>query len=155
MKKFFALFFILFTSSLISNAQNARKAFKQLSEMEGLWKMTTAKGFIIEEWKKSNNIKMVGKSYMVKNTVDTVLLEEVLLHRIKKEIKYIPTVMDQNDRQPIPFKLIENRDGKFVFENKEHDFPQRIIYNITDPKKLHVRIEGSKNGVFKFSDFNY
>ncbi len=37
-------------------------------------------------------------------------------------------------------------DGKVVFENPEHDFPQRIIYERGDEGSLGARIEGIQNG---------
>jgi hypothetical protein len=155
MKIFFVLLFLLFTSCITSNAQSTRKVFKQLSAMEGLWKMNTAKGFIYEEWTLKDRNTLSGKSYSIKNEKDTMLLEEVVMKRTKKEIFYTPTVMDQNNRQPIQFKLVEQSGDIFVFENKAHDFPQRIIYEIKNSKNLHARIEGMKNEVFKFSDFIY
>ncbi|MDZ4804721.1 MAG: DUF6265 family protein [Candidatus Eisenbacteria bacterium] len=35
---------------------------------------------------------------------------------------------------------------RVVFENLEHDFPQRILYWLDDEKRLHARIEGTMNG---------
>ena len=43
---------------------------------------------------------------------------------------------------PTPFKLIETGDKRAVFENKEHDFPQRILYWVDAAGALHARIEG-------------
>jgi hypothetical protein len=43
---------------------------------------------------------------------------------------------------PTPFKLVENGDRRVVFENKEHDFPQRISYWLDAAGALHARIEG-------------
>jgi len=43
---------------------------------------------------------------------------------------------------PTPFKLIEVGDKRAVFENKEHDFPQRILYWVDAKGALHARIEG-------------
>src|SRR5262249_49669185 len=47
---------------------------------------------------------------------------------------------------PTPFELIELADERVVFENKQHDFPQRILYWRTRDGALHARIEGSKGG---------
>lgn len=49
-------------------------------------------------------------------------------------------------RQPAtPFKMIEMAANKVVFENPEHDFPQRIIYE-REGDTLTARIEGTQNG---------
>lgn len=41
-----------------------------------------------------------------------------------------------------PFVLVETGDKRAVFENKAHDFPQRILYWIDARGALHARIEG-------------
>ena len=44
---------------------------------------------------------------------------------------------------PTPFRLKELGPGRrVVFENPEHDFPQRILYWRTDDDALHARVEG-------------
>jgi len=49
-------------------------------------------------------------------------------------------------KAPTAFHLAE-LDGKHVvFENPEHDFPQRILYWIDDEGRLHGRIEGTEDG---------
>lgn len=47
---------------------------------------------------------------------------------------------------PTPFKMIEMKDKRVVFENKEHDFPQRILYWLDGRGALHARIEGPQGG---------
>ncbi len=60
-------------------------------------------------------------------------------------VTYNPTLPDQ---QPVSFKLTEIRDGQYIFENKAHDFPQRIIYKI-DNNQLSVTINGNTPKGFK------
>jgi len=47
---------------------------------------------------------------------------------------------------PTPFRLVESADKRAVFENKAHDFPQRILYWIDAAGALHARIEGPQDG---------
>jgi hypothetical protein len=49
--------------------------------------------------------------------------------------------------------MTESDKATFTFENKEHDFPQRIIYRIINPDSVVARIEGVKNG--KPGSFDY
>ena len=42
----------------------------------------------------------------------------------------------------VPFRAIENTVERIVFENKEHDFPKRILYWRSEDGALHARIEG-------------
>jgi hypothetical protein len=46
-------------------------------------------------------------------------------------------------RPPVPFWLKEAADKRVVFENLEHDFPQRILYWLDPEGRLHARVEGS------------
>jgi hypothetical protein len=48
-------------------------------------------------------------------------------------------------RTPVPFCAIELTDSRVVFENREHDFPQRILYWL-EKGALHARIEGTIDG---------
>jgi hypothetical protein len=47
---------------------------------------------------------------------------------------------------PTPFKLVEISDRRAVFENRQHDFPRRIVYWLDTAGALHARIEGPQGG---------
>lgn len=47
---------------------------------------------------------------------------------------------------PVAFRLVESTAKRVVFENKEHDFPQRILYWLDTEGALHARIEGPQHG---------
>jgi Domain of unknown function (DUF6265) len=49
-------------------------------------------------------------------------------------------------RAATPFRAIENAKNRVVFENKDHDFPTRILYWLGADAKLHARIEGKMHG---------
>ena len=49
-------------------------------------------------------------------------------------------------RAAVSFPMIALEERRVVFENPDHDFPQRIIYEIDDGGALHARIEGVQNG---------
>lgn len=49
-------------------------------------------------------------------------------------------------RPATPFRLKEAAAKRVVFENPEHDFPQRILYWLTEDGALHARIEGTLKG---------
>ena len=51
-----------------------------------------------------------------------------------------------NAAPPTEFKAIELTSTKVVFENKAHDFPQRVIYTKNADGTLAARIEGTING---------
>ncbi len=49
-------------------------------------------------------------------------------------------------RAATPFELAEQSDGRVVFENTGHDFPQRVIYERVDQDTLRARVEGRIDG---------
>lgn len=49
-------------------------------------------------------------------------------------------------RPATPFGLVELKNKRVVFENAKHDFPQRIIYWLSDDGALHAKIEGTQGG---------
>jgi hypothetical protein len=51
-----------------------------------------------------------------------------------------------NGAPATPFCMVELGDRRVVFENKEHDFPQRILYWMDAENRLHARVEGTVAG---------
>jgi hypothetical protein len=149
MKRLLLLVAILSCAAL-SYSQD-QKSFKGLNQLRGLWKMESAKGAMYEEWSKSNNSLLSGKSYRL-NEKDTLLLETVKLTNSKDGIYYTVIVSGE---QPVAFKLIKSNNNTYTFENKMNEFPQRIIYELVSADSLHARIEGSYKGKETSSDFNF
>lgn len=55
-------------------------------------------------------------------------------------------ITSPNGAPPTTFFAIELTDTRVVFENKAHDFPQRILYWRSHKDSLHARIEGDLDG---------
>lgn len=47
------------------------------------------------------------------------------------------------------FTMVEMKGQRVVFENAGHDFPQRIIYQLSEGGRLDARIEGNLDGEFR------
>jgi hypothetical protein len=156
MKKYAVTLSILIMCISCSMAQQAYsdKEFKPLQGLTGLWKMDTKRGTIYEEWQMRSENQLAGRSYKLNNK-DTMVLENVILSLQGNAIFYTPVVSNQNNQQPVPFKLVSCSGNRYVFENKEHDYPQRVIYELVSMNDLRARIEGRKNGKEMGSDFNY
>jgi len=58
-------------------------------------------------------------------------------------------------QRPADFVASAVSDTLVVFENPEHDFPQRIIYRRRGADSLIARIEGTRNGKTRGIDFPY
>ena len=53
------------------------------------------------------------------------------------------------------FKLVRAGANEAVFENPQHDFPQRILYQLKPGGQLMAAIEGTKNGKTRRVEFHY
>lgn len=138
---------------VICKAQDVNKSFKDLYALAGTWRMETSKGILYESWNVIDDSTLKSKSYKVTDN-DTLALEQVELVKRNNAILYIPSVLENNN-VPVIFTLVTLEKGGYTFENKEHDFPQRIIYTLPQNNTMHAWIEGDINGHFKKSDYNY
>lgn len=123
----------------------AGASFQDLYLLEGKWKMKTGKGVLIEAWEKISPTQLQGRSYRV-TARDTVHLEEITLLEDNTGIHYVPIVKNQNSGQAVRFTLISSESGRFVFENKKHDFPKRIIYHFITADSIVARVEDDSKG---------
>ena len=146
--------FILVLSAYLCCAQKTDKDFTELFSLSGTWVMETKKGKLMETWQKENDSTLKSKSFLI-NGGDTILLEQVKLVRRGGKIMYIPEVHDQNNTQPVVFNLVKLENNRYIFENAQHDFPQRIIYNLPKNDTLFAWIEGNNNGGFRKSEYLY
>lgn len=139
MKKILIAFTVVFCLAAFKLTDN-KKIFKKLYSLEGTWKMVTKRGAICEEWKKIDKNYLQNRGYMLKGK-DTIVTERVALTNTKAGILYTSTVEDQNNKQPIAFKMTKGEDNMFVFENPAHDFPKRIVYRFVTADSLHAFID--------------
>ena len=58
-------------------------------------------------------------------------------------------------RPPTEFALREIEEGRVVFENAAHDFPQRIIYRVGPDEELVARVEGEVSGEPRSSEWHW
>lgn len=72
--------------------------------------------------------------------------------RIEATPKGIVYLASPKGAPATPFPLVESVGNRAVFENREHDFPTRIIYRLTSDGSLHARVEGTKKGRPAFED---
>jgi 2-iminobutanoate/2-iminopropanoate deaminase len=121
--------------------------------IEGTWMMPNKNGAIGETWKKISENYYQNKGFIIKGK-DTIRTEQVALRKTADGIFYTSTVEDQNNKQPVSFKLSSACNNIFIFENREHDFPKRIVYEFTDSTTLHAYIDDGIKGK-KRQDFYY
>ena len=125
-----------------------------LQALQGTWKTGKDANTLYESWIMKNDHELSGKSYKIRGA-DTVVFEETRIVEDAGQLSYLAKVRNQNQGKEVPFKLISSANNKFVFENLEHDFPQRVIYQFTAKDSLHAWIEEKVDGVEKREDFYY
>lgn len=137
-------FFLVFISAK-SFAQLSVKSFEPLKQLKGSWESQRKKGMLTEQWTILNDSTMNGYSF-IKTNNDSIPEEKVELVLRAGKIFYIAAAARQNDDKPVPFMLVKIENGKYFFENKQHDFPQRITYHLPDEQTLHAAIYGPMDG---------
>lgn len=111
----------------------------------GNWENKMAQGRLSETWEKANDSTFNGKSYFIKDK-DTLNNEVIMLTQKAETLFYIPTVEGQNNNQPVLFKMTKGTSKQLVFENPQHDFPQKITYTQINNDSLVAEISGIENG---------
>ena len=140
MKNGLCIIAMLFTVNCF--AQFTIADFASLHGIIGSWKVQKKKGFIIEEWTMKNDSTLIGYSFL-KTMADSIIPQEnvALIYR-NGSISYTPVTAGQNEEKPVTFTLTSIRDGKYFFENKFHDFPTMITYQLVDQNTLNAAISG-------------
>lgn len=125
-----------------SEARAQDKSLSDLAFMSGCWRGNLAgrNGTIEERYNPIAGGLMLGTSQTVVNG-RTVFFEFIKIEQSEGGIVMTPA---PKGRPSVPFKLVSLDGKKAVFENLEHDFPKRIIYQLRDDGSLAARIEGDK-----------
>jgi hypothetical protein len=144
------LFLILFGSchSIIGSE------FRAMNCYVGHWIYETKENKLYEIWTKNKDGNYVGRSFMLVDK-DSVFSETMLLELNRNKIEYKVSVKNQNRNEQVIFKYKEKKNNDLVFENPNHDFPQRIIYSIPKADSFKARIEGNKDGSYLEESFNF
>ncbi len=111
----------------------------KLSWLKGTWKLENEDVF--EHWDEDGPVRLTGRSTAIENG-DTVLLETMSMEITDGQGALVVRVADQNEDQPIAFALTRCAEGRLLFENPEHDFPQRVAYERGENGTLLAWVEG-------------
>ena len=103
-----------------------------------------------EQWTAPAGKTLLGVSRTVIDS-RTVAYEFVRIRETEAgEIEYIVKPSGQSEAT---FIMVQLSASEVVFENLDHDFPQRIIYRLRAGGNLVARIEGEIKGEFRTVDF--
>ena len=65
---------------------------------------------------------------------------------VKRNDRFIYIVKPATAKTETEFVLTSLKNKTAVFENPQHDFPQRIVYKLADKETIAVRVEAEKDG---------
>ncbi len=114
--------------------------------LEGTWKSENSE--VYEHWNLLNNQTLKGFSYKIKNG-EMIVSEYLDISGTDDNVIYTATVINQNHGKGIDFKLTKS-DSIYVFENPDHDFPQRIVYRKQSETDMLVQISGGNQNSFEY-----
>ena len=144
----------IFFVALISGCGRNHPDFTKFKRLQGSWVYASEKGNVIEAWEWVNDSLLKGKGLMVKDA-DTTITEYLEIQYSGKDIYYVPVVTDQNEGKPVFFRLTSVADDRYQFENPEHDFPTKIIYQLKGNDSLQVTISGPIKNEFREIEFKF
>ncbi|MES2018341.1 MAG: DUF6265 family protein [Pseudomonadota bacterium] len=137
--------------SLAAGTACAADPVAKLGWMQGCWNATDdAESGSGEQWMSAAGGTVIGTSRTIKDG-KTVAWEFLQIREVEPGV--LAYIAQPSGRPATTFKLLRQSDTEFVFENLEHDFPQRIIYRREGERLLHARIEGMSKGKPKGIDF--
>lgn len=143
---------ILFFLIAMFVSANARAQIDKAGWLLGQWQNKTARGVMYERWTKADDSTFHGKSFYL-NGADTVVTETIQIRQRGGILYYVPTVKNQNNGQAVSFKLSTISENTLVFENPQHDFPQKISYTLLNKESLLAEIAGTVNGQHRARQF--
>ena len=123
-----------------------------VSWLAGSWVCDQGPQRTEEHWTHATAGGMYGVSRTIKDG-RTMFFE---YFRIEKTADGIVYFASPKGRDPAtPFKMKEASEGRVVFENTEHDFPQRVMYTKQPDGSIVARIEGKVSGKERDSEWHY
>lgn len=142
---------ILAGATACSNKQHTATTNAEISKklklpewLIGKWENTIQGVQVTEIWERGED-GLIGRSYSIRNN-DTISSERIRLQQEGDKLWYIPVVKNQNEGHIVKFQLTSSMDQILIFENPEHDFPQKIQYALINNDSLLAEISGVFQG---------
>ncbi len=132
-------------------AANAGAApFDQLGWLQGCWQVDGSEAGSVEQWTSAAGGSMLGMSRTVKNG-KTTAFEFVQIREVAPG--KLAFIAQPSGKPPTTFPLLRQDGPAVVFEQKAHDFPQRVMYRPNGEQAMVARIEGMMEGKLEGIDF--
>jgi hypothetical protein len=149
--KVFSICITVLLYAIVAWSQSPVRTISDFDGMSGCWERSDpSKSLLIsEQWMKPAGTSILGMGRTVKNG-RTVDFEFMRIEQKGDDIYFVARL--SANKEETAFKLKSSTLNEVVFENLEHDFPQRVVYRLQGAKMIG-RIEGIENGQTKGIDF--
>ena len=134
---------VMFVGMVYSQQQPQTVKIDELVWLSGLWAIDQGERTGEEFWRPLLNGRLEGKSTMKKKGKITLQEKMVIEQDSSGTLFYRVT---SGGQRMVSFKLVNSGPTSFTFENKKHDYPQRIIYERIGEDSLRASIEGMVKG---------
>lgn len=145
------LAFVAVLASLVAGeADAAEPDIAKLAWLAGCWVSDRGEPGSGERWTPlaGGTLFGVGRTIKQGRTVEFEFME--IRHLPDGKLAFIAHPSGQ---RTTVFAALRIDEVEVVFENLEHDFPQRVAYAKDGASKLLARIEGSENGALRVIEF--
>ncbi|WP_448211170.1 DUF6265 family protein [Colwellia sp. MEBiC06753] len=114
----------------------------QLSWLVGAWQHQANNQRVTEHWQQTANGEYQGVGQFINlksaNASDTIDIEQLRIVLMDNQIFYL--AKPASSELPVPFKLVNCTDNHWEFINANHDFPQRLHYQLVSDNQLTVEV---------------
>jgi hypothetical protein len=135
----------------VATAGMQERGIERVRWLQGCWETVSPQRTIEEQWMAPRGRSMVG----VSRTVQGDKLVEFELGVIRERDSGLAYEAHPSGQPSAVFLSRSLTDSTVVFENLQHDFPQRIGYQRNGPNSLLAWIEGTQQGRFRRVEFPY
>jgi len=145
------LLIVLGAMSHTAAATNNPATIDALRWLGGQWVEQQGAASTREHWAGPYGSTMLGFGVTVRADGST----SYAFYRIACTPAGLVYIASPDSKSATEFRAVELSDSRVVFENKSHDYPQRIIYQRRGRSSLDARIEGTFNGRSMGRDWHY
>jgi hypothetical protein len=137
---------------LVTASCGSHGELSSFSWLEGKWVGRYDSVPVFEQWKAPDGKIMYGRGGVLSGK-DTVFAEQISIEERKDGLYYIAVV--KGNPGAAEFKFTGFKNDTAVFENAEHDFPQRVLYIKNGDDTFYACVDGKFKGKYVKEEFNY
>ncbi|MDF2435758.1 MAG: hypothetical protein K0Q95_134 [Bacteroidota bacterium] len=146
------VFCLILTIAVIASSCEKKAELSSFAWLEGKWVGRYDSASAFEQWKITGEKSMHGAGGVLSGK-DTVMVERISIEERSEGLFYMASV-DGNPKAA-EFKFSGFKNDTAVFENPQHDFPQRILYIKNGEDTFYACVDGKYKGKYIREEFNY